>query len=108
MPVAAAGMVVADLLSLGLPVVLVLLWFFVFGHGGAFPCIQTVGLFAHAEEAGTAASLMGACNFLFGSVAALVVGWMDVASPVELGAMLLISSSLALLCSIALIRRTRT
>jgi DHA1 family bicyclomycin/chloramphenicol resistance-like MFS transporter len=78
--------VVFDLLGFGLWGVMVPLWFYILATGFMFPCVQVIALANHGAQAGTAASLLGASNFLMAGIIPPVVGWLGVRSAVPMGA----------------------
>ena len=63
-----------DRLGAGLVGILVPLWFFIAACGFTFPLVQVLGLAAHGNEAGTAASLLGALNFGIAGLISPIVG----------------------------------
>jgi DHA1 family bicyclomycin/chloramphenicol resistance-like MFS transporter len=60
--------------------ILVPLFCFIAACGFGFPSIQVLGLAHHGEEAGTAASLLGAVNFGLAGVLSPVVGLLGIAA----------------------------
>ncbi|UKA64774.1 multidrug effflux MFS transporter [Arthrobacter sp. FW306-04-A] len=99
--------VVFDLLHFGLWGVMVPLWFYILATGFMFPCVQVIALANHGAQAGTAASLLGASNFLMAGIVPPVVGWLGVGSAVPMGAV----QAVCLACSAAalwLVVRPRT
>lgn len=50
------------------------LWFYIMSVGFTFPCIQALALAKHGNQAGTAASLLGAATFGFAGAMTPVVG----------------------------------
>ncbi|GAA3321011.1 hypothetical protein GCM10017710_49160 [Arthrobacter ramosus] len=69
----------------GLWGVMVPLWFYILATGFMFPCVQVIALANHGAQAGTAASLLGASNFLMAGIIPPVVGWLGVSSAVPMG-----------------------
>ena len=63
-----------DALGFGLWGTLVPLWLFIASCGFSFPCVQVLGLVNHGKEAGTAASLLGACTQPPAPVAGSLIG----------------------------------
>jgi DHA1 family bicyclomycin/chloramphenicol resistance-like MFS transporter len=63
-----------------LPVILVPLFCFITACGFGFPSIQVLGLIRHGDEAGTAASLLGAGNFGLAGLLSPIVGVLGVAT----------------------------
>lgn len=81
-----AGVIIVDgLLDLGMWGTAVPLWFFVLSCGFAFPAQQVLALSRHGEQAGTAASILGAMNFGVAGLLSPVIGWLGVGSPVPMG-----------------------
>jgi DHA1 family bicyclomycin/chloramphenicol resistance-like MFS transporter len=78
--------VLFDMLHLGLWGVIIPLWFYILATGFMFPCVQVVALANHGAQAGTAASLLGASNFMMAGIIPPVVGVLGVASATPMGA----------------------
>lgn len=72
---AGAAIVLCDQLGLGLWGTMVPLFVFMTACGFTFPCVQVLALDRHGKAAGTAASLLGACNFGVAGVISPLVGW---------------------------------
>lgn len=72
---AAVAIVVADQLGLGLWGTMVPLFVFITACGFTFPCVQVLALDRHGSAAGTAASVLGACNFGVAGLISPIVGW---------------------------------
>jgi DHA1 family bicyclomycin/chloramphenicol resistance-like MFS transporter len=68
-----------------LAVVLIPLFFFIAACGFGFPCISVLGLAHHGDEAGTAASLLGAVNFGLAGLLSPLVGLLGIASGQPMG-----------------------
>ncbi|WP_292834049.1 multidrug effflux MFS transporter [Microbacterium sp.] len=73
--VAAVAIILTDQLGLGLWGTVVPLFFFMTACGFTFPCVQVLALDRHGKAAGTAASVLGACNFGVAGLISPVVGW---------------------------------
>lgn len=73
------------------------LWFFVLCCGFAFPAQQVLALSRHGEQAGTAASILGAMNFGVAGLLSPVIGWLGVDSPVPMGGVMAIAASVGAL-----------
>lgn len=73
--VAAVAIIVTDQLGLGLWGTIVPLFFFMTACGFTFPCVQVLALDRHGKAAGTAASILGACNFGVAGLISPIVGW---------------------------------
>lgn len=74
--VAATAIIVTDALGLGLWGTVVPLFVFMTACGFTFPCVQVLALDRHGKAAGTAASILGACNFGVAGAISPVVGWL--------------------------------
>lgn len=82
----------SDLLELGFWGTVIPLWFFIAACGFTFPSVQILALAEHGEEAGTAASLMGAINFGMAGILSPVIGLFGVANAIPMGAMIAIAA----------------
>ena len=91
----------------GLPGVVVPLFFFIMACGFGFPCVQVVALAHHGSEAGTAASLLGACNFGVAGILSPIVGLLGIGTAIPMGAVMAVTAVVAIL-SLWLIVRPRT
>jgi MFS transporter, DHA1 family, multidrug resistance protein len=99
--------VLFDVLGFGLWGVMVPLWFYICATGFMFPCVQVLALANHGAQAGTAASLLGASNFMMAGIIPPVVGVLGVASAAPMGAV----QAVCIACAIAalwLVVRPRT
>ena len=74
---AAIAIIVADQAGLGLWGTMVPLFVFMTACGFTFPCVQVLALDRHGNAAGTAASLIGACNFGVAGLISPLVGWIS-------------------------------
>lgn len=74
---AASAIIVTDLLGLGLWGTIVPLFVFITACGFTFPCVQVLALDRHGKAAGTAASIIGACNFGVAGLITPLVGWIS-------------------------------
>lgn len=72
---ASAAIIVIDQTSLGLWPTMAALFVFMTACGFTFPCVQVLALDRHGEAAGTAASIIGACNFGVAGLISPIVGW---------------------------------
>jgi MFS transporter, DHA1 family, multidrug resistance protein len=104
MLVLAIVIVVLDMASGGLWGVLIPLWFFIACCGFSFPCIQVLGLNSHPNEAGTAASLLGAVNFGMAGIISPIVGVLGVSNAIPMGAVMVGTSLIAVLSLWFLVR----
>jgi DHA1 family bicyclomycin/chloramphenicol resistance-like MFS transporter len=80
-----------------LPVVLIPLWLFIAACGFGFPSVQVLGLAHHGEEAGTAASLLGAVNFGLAGLLSPIVGLLGIASGRPMGLVMAITAGIGVL-----------
>lgn len=90
----------------GLPLPLVVLPFTVFmtASGFAFPSVQVLGLLHHGEEAGTAASVLGAGNFGLAAVVAPIIGLLGAHAASSVGVVIAVGGSIAMLALWTLVR----
>ncbi|HEY8718004.1 multidrug effflux MFS transporter [Pengzhenrongella sp.] len=72
-------------LGLGLTAILAVTSVFFLGAGMSVPCLQVLGLAHHADEAGTAAAVLGATNFAVAGIAAPIVGAIGLESAAPMG-----------------------
>lgn len=72
---ASAAIIVIDQTGLGLWPTMAALFVFMTACGFTFPCVQVLALDRHGEAAGTAASIIGACNFGVAGLISPIVGW---------------------------------
>ncbi|WP_454138673.1 multidrug effflux MFS transporter [Microbacterium paulum] len=72
---ASLAIIVFDQLGLGLWPTMAALFVFMTACGFTFPCVQVLALDRHGEAAGTAASIIGACNFGVAGLISPIVGW---------------------------------
>ena len=88
-------MVVFDVVGLGFWGIAVPLWFFILACGFTFPTVQIVALAEHGEEAGTAASLVGATNFGMAGILSPIIGLFGVTNAVPMGGMIVIAATIS-------------
>lgn len=72
---ASLALIVFDQLGLGLWPTMAALLVFMTACGFTFPCVQVLALDRHGAAAGTAASIIGACNFGVAGLISPIVGW---------------------------------
>lgn len=72
---ASLAIIVFDQLGLGLWPTMAALFVFMTACGFTFPCVQVLALDRHGAAAGTAASIIGACNFGVAGLISPIVGW---------------------------------
>ena len=75
MVLASLAIIVFDQLGLGLWPTMAALFVFMTACGFTFPCVQVLALDRHGAAAGTAASIIGACNFGVAGLISPIVGW---------------------------------
>lgn len=102
----AAAIVVLDLAGLGVTGLVPPLVVFAFAFGLSMPCVQTLALMDHPNEAGTAASLLGALNMSIAGAVAPIVGLFRVTDAVPMGIAMLVCGLLAV-ASLWLVVRPR-
>jgi MFS transporter, DHA1 family, multidrug resistance protein len=90
-----------------LPVVLVPLWLFIAACGFGFPSVQVLGLAHHGDEAGTAASLLGAVNFGLAGLLSPLVGLLGIASGRPMGLVMTVTAVIGV-AGLWLVVRPRT
>lgn len=83
------------------------LWFFIFCCALNFPAIQFLALANHGEEAGTAASLLGAVNFGVAGILSPIIGVLGVGSAEPMAGMMVVAALLGT-AALWLIIRPRT
>jgi DHA1 family bicyclomycin/chloramphenicol resistance-like MFS transporter len=104
MGLAGGGIVLSDKIGL-LPIgVLASIWCFIFAAGLCFPCTQVIALANHGAEAGTAASVLGAANFMLAGVVSLFTSQLAVTNAIPMGAMIALSALAALVVLIVVVR----
>ena len=72
---ASLAIIVFGQLGLGLWPTMSALFVFMTACGFTFPCVQVLALDRHGAAAGTAASIIGACNFGVAGLISPIVGW---------------------------------
>ena len=80
------------------------LWFFVLCCGFAFPTQQVLALSRHGDQAGTAASILGAMNFGTAGILSPIIGLLGVGSPIPMGGVMGISALLGAIFLWTLVR----
>nr|WP_241249525.1 multidrug effflux MFS transporter [Agrococcus sp. KRD186] len=93
--VSAAGIVALDLAGLGVAGLVPPLAVFAFAFGLSMPCVQTLALVGHSSEAGTAASLLGACNMSIAGLVSPIVGLFRIENAIPMGTIMFLCGLLA-------------
>lgn len=90
------GMIIAlnGVLGLGMWGTAIPLWFFVLACGFAFPAQQVMALSRHGEQAGTAASILGAMNFGLAGLLSPIIGFLGVDSSLPMAGMMVCAAVL--------------
>lgn len=101
---AGAGIVLSERLGIAPVGVLISLWIFILGAGMCFPCLQVIALANHGNEAGTAASVLGAANFLLAGLVSPFTSLLGVPDAVPMGSIILVSGILALVAMLFVVR----
>ncbi len=104
--VGASGIIVLDVAGLGIVGLVPPLALFAFAFGLSMPCVQSLALANHGQEAGTAASLLGALNMSIAGLVSPVVGLFRIENAIPMGVVMLICGVLAT-CSLWLVVRPR-
>ncbi|WP_022882749.1 multidrug effflux MFS transporter [Gryllotalpicola ginsengisoli] len=92
MLLASAAIYVDSALGLGEWGVMVPLWFFICACGFGFPCVGVLAMNSHPHEAGTAASLLGAGQFVLAGLISPIVGLLGVSSGAPMGEVMICTS----------------
>lgn len=100
----AVGLLVTVLLQLGLPAVLGSLFVMVSALGLVFPTATALAMAGYPDQAGTASSVLGLTQFVFGALVAPLVGIAGEGSAVPLGVVAASASACAGLVFLALVR----
>lgn len=104
--VGATGIIVLDLAGLGVVGLVPPLALFTFAFGLSMPCVQSLALANHGQEAGTAASLLGALNMSIAGLVSPIVGLFRIENAIPMGVVMLLCGILAT-CSLWLVVRPR-
>jgi len=110
LPLMITGAIVIGVLALnggGLFSVLIPLWFILAGCGFCFPIVQVLALAHHGEEAGTAASLLGAANFGLAGIISPIVGLLGISTALPMSEVMVVTLAVAIL-SLWILVRPRT
>ncbi|MET0853528.1 MAG: multidrug effflux MFS transporter [Microterricola sp.] len=101
------SIMVLDLTGAGLWGTVVPLWFFITMCGFSFPCVQVIALNGHGQEAGTAASLLGAVNFGLAGIISPVVGMLGVSTAAPMGAVMSVTALVSIIALWFIVRPSR-
>ena len=107
LPVMITGAIVIGVLAAnggGLFAVLIPLWFILTGCGFCFPIVQVLALAHHGEEAGTAASLLGAVNFGLAGLISPIVGVLGISTALPMAEVMVVTLAVAILSLWILVR----
>lgn len=104
--VGAVGIIALDVAGLGVAGLVPPLALFAFAFGLSMPCVQTLALANHGEEAGTAASLLGALNMSIAGLVSPVVGLFRIENAIPMGTVMLLCGVLAT-CSLWFVVRPK-
>lgn len=105
--VAATLVVTLDVAGLGVAGLVPPLVLYAFAFGLSMPCVQTLALASHPNEAGTAASLLGALNMSIAGAVSPIVGLFQIENAVPMGIIMLSCGVLAT-CSLWFVVRPRS
>ena len=100
----ALAIIVFDLAGLGFWGVLIPLWIFITGCGFGFPLVQVLALAGHPNEAGTAASVLGALNFGLAGLLSPLVGILGIDTAVPMGGIMAATSLVSVLALWVIVR----
>lgn len=104
--IGAVGIIAFDIAALGVAGLVPPLALFAFAFGLSMPCVQSLALANHGDEAGTAASLLGAFNMSIAGLVGPLVGLFRIENAVPMGAVMLVCGVLAT-CSLWFVVRPR-
>ncbi|SFS06713.1 MFS transporter, DHA1 family, bicyclomycin/chloramphenicol resistance protein [Agrococcus baldri] len=93
--ISAACIVALDMAGLGIAGLVPPLAVFAFAFGLSMPCVQTLALVGHSSEAGTAASLLGACNMSIAGLVSPIVGLFSIENAIPMGTIMFCCGVLA-------------
>lgn len=93
-----------DLAGTGFLGIVIPLWFFILSCGFIFPCVQVLALAHHGQEAGTAASVLGAMNFGLAGLISPIVGIFSIVNAVPMAIVMACAISISIVALWAIIR----
>lgn len=94
---AAIAITLDSALGLGEWGVMIPLWFFICACGFGFPNVGVLTMNSHPHEAGTAASLLGAFQFVLAGIVAPIVGIFPMHSGLPMGGIMVVTATLSVL-----------
>ncbi len=100
----ASTMLVLSWAGAGMMGTLIPLWFYIVSCGLTFPSVQYLALANHGEEAGTAASLLGAVNFGVAGLLSPIIGMLGVDSAIPMAGMMVCAATVGSLALWLVIR----
>ncbi|MFC7788963.1 multidrug effflux MFS transporter [Microbacterium sp. MAHUQ-60] len=108
--ISGATIIVCDQVGAGFWGTVIPLWLFMTACGFTFPCVQVLALDRHGKAAGTAASVLGACNNGIAAVISPAVGLISAGSGITATTMAIVMVGCAVIAILALwlIVRPRT
>ncbi|MFC5432718.1 multidrug effflux MFS transporter [Microbacterium suwonense] len=99
---AGTTIIVCDQVGAGFWGTVIPLWLFMTACGFTFPCVQVLALDRHGNAAGTAASVLGACNFGVAAIISPVVGLISVGSGITATTMATVMAGCAVVAILSL------
>jgi DHA1 family bicyclomycin/chloramphenicol resistance-like MFS transporter len=100
--VSGAAIIVCDQAGAGFWGTVIPLWLFMTACGFTFPCVQVLALDRHGKAAGTAASVLGACNFGVAAIISPAVGMISEGSGITATTMAIVMVGCAVIAILAL------
>ncbi|MGB3375445.1 MAG: multidrug effflux MFS transporter [Microbacterium sp.] len=99
---AGTTIIVCDQVGAGFWGTVIPLWLFMTACGFTFPCVQVLALDRHGSAAGTAASVLGACNFGVAAIISPVVGLISAGSGITATTMATVMAGCAVVAILSL------
>jgi DHA1 family bicyclomycin/chloramphenicol resistance-like MFS transporter len=100
--ISGAAIIVCDQAGAGFWGTVIPLWLFMTACGFTFPCVQVLALDRHGKAAGTAASVLGACNFGVAAIISPAVGMISEGSGITATTMAIVMVGCAVIAVLAL------
>jgi DHA1 family bicyclomycin/chloramphenicol resistance-like MFS transporter len=94
--VAAVAIIVLDASGAGFLGIAIPLWFFIAACGFNFPAISALALVRHGHEAGTAASVLGAANFVVAGIVSPIVGLFTITNAIPMAGVMVVAIVIAI------------